>query len=52
MNLGAIHHLLGDYVQGEKSYLMALKLKPGDEMTQENLKKLRALKAKKSKKTK
>ncbi|XP_028517336.1 protein O-mannosyl-transferase TMTC2 [Exaiptasia diaphana] len=52
MNLGAIHHVLGDYEQGEKSYLMALKLKPGDEMTQENLKKLRALKTKKSKKTK
>jgi hypothetical protein len=49
MNLGAIHHVLGEYAEGEKSYLTALTLKPGDTMTQDNLRKLRSLMSKKNK---
>lgn len=46
MNLGAMLHLQGKLDEAEKSYMKALDLKPGDQLTQENLRKLRSLQAK------
>lgn len=43
MNLGAILHVNGKYSEAEESYLMALELKPTDDVTLLNLKKLRQL---------
>lgn len=46
MNLGAMLHLQGKLDEAEKSYMKALKLRPGDQLTEENLRKLRSLLAK------
>lgn len=46
MNLGAMLHLQGKLGEAEKSYMKALKLRPGDQLTEENLRKLRSLQAK------
>ena len=46
MNLGAMLHLQGKLKEAEMSYTRALKLRPGDQLTEENLKKLRTLQAK------
>lgn len=43
MNLGAMYHLNGKLEKAEQSYLEALKLKPTDTTTQQNLVKLRNL---------
>ena len=43
MNLGAMLHYNGKLEEAERSYLMALALKPDDTVTQANLKKLRNL---------
>ena len=43
MNLGAMYHFNGKLADAEKSYLEALRLKPDDEVTTENLRKLRNL---------
>ena len=43
MNLGAILHMNGKYREAEGSYLTALELKPADDVTLLNLKKLRQL---------
>jgi len=43
MNLGAILHVNGKYSEAEGSYLAALELKPTDDVTLLNLKKLRQL---------
>lgn len=43
MNLGAMLHFNGKLLEAEKSYLEALKLKPDDVTTQQNLQKLRNL---------
>ena len=43
MNLGAMYHFNGKLTEAEKSYLEALRLKPDDEVTTENLRKLRNL---------
>lgn len=46
MNLGAMLHLQGKLDEAEQSYMKALDLKPGDQLTEENLRKLRSLQAK------
>lgn len=46
MNLGAMLHLQGKLDEAEKSYRKALELRPGDQLTEENLRKLRSLQAK------
>ena len=43
MNLGAMLHFNGKLADAEQSYLAALNLKPDDEVTRANLKKLRNL---------
>lgn len=43
MNLGAMYHFNGKLEKAEQSYLEALKLKPDDATTQQNLVKLRNL---------
>lgn len=43
MNLGAMYHLNGKLEKAEQSYQDALKLKPDDVTTQQNLIKLRNL---------
>lgn len=43
MNLGAMLHVNGKLLEAESSYLEALKLKPDDPITQNNLQKLRNL---------
>ena len=43
MNLGAMLHFNGKLEEAEQSYLMALKLKPDDQITRTNLNKLRNL---------
>lgn len=43
MNLGAILHLNGKLEEAEKSYKEALRLKPNDAMTKDNLAKLQKL---------
>lgn len=43
MNLGAMLHVNGKLLEAELSYLEALKLKPDDPITQNNLQKLRNL---------
>ena len=43
MNLGAMLHFNGKLEEAEQSYLMALKLKPEDQITRTNLNKLRNL---------
>jgi protein O-mannosyl-transferase len=43
INLGAILHLQEKFAQAEESYLKALDLEPGDEITLLNLKRLRNL---------
>jgi Flp pilus assembly protein TadD len=43
MNLGAMYHLNGKLKEAETSYLKALQLKPDDQMTKDNLAKLRSL---------
>lgn len=48
MNLGAILHVNGKYHEAEQSYLMALRLKPSDDVTLLNLKKLRQLQARRN----
>lgn len=47
MNLGALLHLVGKLDAAEKVYLQALRLEPGNHVTEENLAKLRSLLAKK-----
>ena len=42
MNLGAILHMNGKLQEAELSYLAALKLRPDDSVTRDNLQKLRA----------
>lgn len=42
-NLGAILHLNGKYTAAAASYRRALQLKPNDEITLTNLKRVRAL---------
>ena len=49
MNLGAILHLQGKLDEAEWSYRRALELRPGDQLTEENLRKLRSLQAKRKK---
>ena len=46
MNLGAMLHLQGKLDEAEKSYMEALRLRPGDKLTEENLRKLRSIQAK------
>jgi len=48
MNLGAILHVNGKYYEAEQSYLMALRLKPSDDVTLLNLRKLRQLQARRN----
>ena len=48
MNLGAMLHMQGKLDEAEKSYIKALELRPGDQLTEENLRKLRSLKAKRN----
>ena len=48
MNLGAMLHMQGKLDEAEKSYMKALELRPGDQLTEENLRKLRSLKAKRN----
>ena len=48
MNLGAMLHMQGKLDEAEKSYMKALELRPGDQLTKENLRKLRSLKAKRN----
>ena len=43
MNLGAMLHYNGKLAEAEQSYLAALRLKPDDDVTQTNLRKLRNL---------
>lgn len=43
MNLGAMLHVNGKLLEAESSYLAALRLKPEDPITQNNLQKLRNL---------
>lgn len=43
MNLGALLHIKGRLEQAERSYLQALTIRPGDQLTLENLRKLREL---------
>ena len=43
MNLGAILHLNGKLEEAERSYKEALRLKPDDSMTKDNLAKLQNL---------
>lgn len=43
MNLGAMLHVNGKLLEAESSYLAALRLKPDDPITQNNLQKLRNL---------
>ena len=43
MNLGAMYHLNGKLKEAEASYLKALQIKPDDQMTKDNLIKLRNL---------
>ena len=43
MNLGAMLHFNGKLQEAEESYLKALELKPGDELTMKNLQKLKVL---------
>jgi Flp pilus assembly protein TadD len=43
MNLGAMLHVNGKLIEAEISYLEALRLKPDDAITQNNLAKLRHL---------
>ena len=43
MNLGAMLHFNGKLAEAEQSYMTALRLKPEDSVTQNNLKKLRSL---------
>lgn len=43
MNLGAMLHVNGKLLEAEMSYLEALRLKPDDNITQNNLQKLRNL---------
>ena len=43
MNLGAMLHVNGKLKEAEKSYLAALKLRPNDNTTKQNLAKLRNL---------
>lgn len=43
MNLGAMLHVNGKLLEAESSYLEALKLRPDDPITQNNLQKLRNL---------
>lgn len=43
MNLGAMLHVNGKLAEAEQSYMTALRLKPDDVVTQNNLKKLRSL---------
>lgn len=50
MNLGAILHVQGKLDEAEKSYGRALELRPGDQLTEENLNKLRSLRARRQKK--
>lgn len=47
MNLGAMLHLNGKLEAAERSYQAALRLQPGDRVTQANLQKLRNLRARK-----
>lgn len=47
MNLGAMLHLQEKLDEAEKSYMKALRLRPGDQLTEENLRKLRSLQARK-----
>ena len=47
MNLGAMLHLQEKLDEAEKSYMKALRLRPGDQLTEENLRKLRSLQTKK-----
>lgn len=47
MNLGAMLHVNGKLQEAESSYLEALRLKPDDVITQNNLQKLRNLLAQK-----
>ncbi|XP_064605710.1 protein O-mannosyl-transferase TMTC2-like [Liolophura sinensis] len=49
MNLGAMLHFNGKLAEAEQSYLAALKLKPDDEMTKQNLVRLRNLMTSKGK---
>ena len=46
MNLGAMYHLNGKLEEAEQSYMEALRLKPNDQTTLQNLRKLRSLMAK------
>ena len=46
MNLGAMLHLQEKLDEAENSYMKALRLRPGDQLTEENLRKLRSLQAK------
>lgn len=48
MNLGAILHVIGKYNEAEESYLKALGLKPSDDVTLLNLKKLRQLQSRRA----
>ena len=41
MNLGAMYHINGKFPQAEHSYNTALKLKPGDQVTLDNLRRLK-----------
>lgn len=49
MNLGAMLHFNGKLPEAEQSYLAALRLKPDDEMTKQNLVRLRNLMTSKGK---
>ena len=49
MNLGAMLHINNKLREAESSYLEALRLKPDDATTTQNLKKLRNLMAKEAK---
>ena len=48
MNLGAMFHLNGKLEDAERSYMEALRLKPNEPTTLQNLRKLRSLMAKKA----
>ena len=50
MNLGAILHVLGNLDEAEDSYVKALELNPGDQLTMDNLAKLKSLKEKQKRK--
>ncbi|KAG8226446.1 hypothetical protein J437_LFUL003438, partial [Ladona fulva] len=49
INLGAFLHLVGEYEEAEKCYKTALQLKPGDQLTLNNLQRLHAKKSSHSK---